>query len=213
MRILRLGGRRHAGPVEPRGCVDALGGRIEVASTPISGTTFSIFIPEEHINASDSKERTETPVPASSTGAGERILLVDDNDHVRRTLNRVLAAAGFSVSVAHSGLDALEVLDKSKTSFDLILTDIIMPVVSGIDLASRLRERGISTPILFMSGFADSNQREIGALGHFISKPFTACQLLTRIGLILSSEKHSGAFSGFDASRPGQAGRVLPGLD
>ena len=193
--------------------VDALGGRIEVVSTPMSGTTFSIFIPEEHIDASNSRERTEPPVSTSSSGAGERILLVDDNDHVRRTLSRVLATAGFSVSVAHSGLDALAVLERSETSFDLILTDIIMPAVSGIDLASRLRERGISTPILFMSGFADSNQREIGALGNFISKPFTACQILTRIGLILSSEEPDGDFSNFDTPRPGQAGQVLPGLN
>jgi two-component system cell cycle sensor histidine kinase/response regulator CckA len=185
--------------------VNTLGGQIQVSSSPKSGTTFLIFIPEAEAIVNDSKERTELLIPVSSRGTGERVLLVDDNDHVRRTLSRVLDTAGFSVAVAHSGVDALRILGESETPFDLILTDIIMPAVSGIDLASRLREGGDSTPVLFMSGFADSNQREIGILGNFIAKPFTSCQLITRIGLILSGGASLAESGRSIFSHPGQA--------
>jgi signal transduction histidine kinase/CheY-like chemotaxis protein len=190
--------------------VNSLGGQIQVSSDPKSGTTFLIFIPEEEVIVKDSKNRTDVLAPLSSSGTGERVLLVDDNDHVRRTLSRVLNTAGFSVTVAHSGIDALRILEESETPFDLILTDIIMPALSGIDLASRLRERADPTPILFMSGFADSNQREIGMLGSFIAKPFTSCQLITRIGLILSGGASLAESGRSNVSHPGQAGPRPP---
>ena len=88
--------------------------------------------------------------------------------------------------MAHDGLEAIRVLEQSDDPFDLILTDVVMPACSGIDFASRIRESGVKTPILFMSGFADSAQREIGLIGDFIAKPFTSSKLLTRIGLMLS---------------------------
>ena len=160
-----------------------LGGEITVHSDPKMGTTFSIFIREENLEDIVAKV---SKGPQYHGGSGERILLVDDHDQVRKTLARVLQEAGFEVLVAHDGLEGIRVLEQSDDSFDLILTDVVMPAVSGIDFASRIRESGVRTPILFMSGFADSAQREIGLIGDFISKPFTSTKLLTRIGLILS---------------------------
>lgn len=190
------------GLASAREAINAIGGEIQVTSEPNSGTTFTIIVPEEPIAL---KELTTRRNPAYSRGEGERILLVDDNDHVRKTLSRVLKDAGFSVSVAHSGLDAVRVLNKSETNFDLILTDIIMPTISGIDFANRIREGGDMTPILFMSGFADSSQKEVGIIGDFIAKPFTSSQLLTRIGLTLSNAASPHQRSSSVLPHPGQA--------
>jgi len=165
-----------------RAVLEGAGGSIQVSSTQDSGTVFSIFIPEDKTTTVKMNEQDKFE---QWPGSGENILLVDDNDHVRRTLKQVLLGAGYRVSVAHGAEDALAVLDKSEAGFDLILTDIIMPHVSGIELANRVRGKGDSTPILFMSGFADSAQKEIGVIGDFIAKPFTSVTLLGRIGGIL----------------------------
>ena len=165
-----------------------LRGKAEVASSPSIGTTFSIFIPESSSVQANAKSRS---LGLMKGPGGERILLVDDNDHVRKTLEQVLESAGYRVTVACSGPDALNIINASTTAFDLIVTDIIMPKVSGIDLANRLRATNDLTPILFMSGFADSAQNETGKLGDFISKPFTSFKLLNNIELILASERSS----------------------
>jgi signal transduction histidine kinase/CheY-like chemotaxis protein len=163
-----------------------LNGSVRVESAPGRGTTFGIFIPEQVIAVRPSVD----PVyRALSNPEGGRILLVDDNDHVRKTLTQVLKKAGYSVVVAHSGLEAKAIIESSPLSFDLLLTDIVMPKFSGIDLAARLREIGNLTPVLFMSGFADSSQKEVGILSDFISKPFTSFKLLNRIELLLASNR------------------------
>jgi len=166
-----------------REVVADLGGGITVRSDPTTGTTFSIFVREENLEDVVAKV---SQGPHYRGGSGERILLVDDHDQVRKTLARVLREAGFEALVAHDGLEAIRILEQSDDPFDLILTDVVMPACSGIDFASRIRESGVKTPILFMSGFADSAQREIGLIGDFIAKPFTSSKLLTRIGLMLS---------------------------
>jgi signal transduction histidine kinase/CheY-like chemotaxis protein len=190
------------GLASAREAINAIGGEIQVTSEPNAGTTFTIIVPEEPVAL---KERTNRKNPAYSKGKGERILLVDDNDHVRKTLSRVLKDAGFSISVAHCGLDAVRVLNKSEKNFDLILTDIVMPTISGIDFANRIREEGDMTPILFMSGFSESSQKEIGIIGDFIAKPFTSSQLITRIGLTLSNAASPHRPSASFLPHPGQA--------
>ncbi|MDE0884119.1 MAG: ATP-binding protein [Myxococcota bacterium] len=164
--------------------LEDLNGSVRVESAPGRGTTFLIFIPEQVIVVRPSDPALHRKL---SSPEGEKILLVDDNNHVRKTLTQVLQKAGYNVAVAHNGLAAKVIINSSTTSFDLILTDIVMPNFSGIDLASWLRETAVSTPVLFMSGFADSTQKEIGILGEFISKPFTSFKLLNRIELLLAS--------------------------
>ena len=168
-----------------REAVESLGGTLRVSSSPGSGTIFSILIPEDRTSPHRSSATADF---AYEGGRGERILLVDDNDHVRKTLARVLTNGGFQVALAHGGLEAARKLEESDTDFDLILTDIIMPTVSGIEFGNRIRAGGCLTPILFMSGFADARRKQVHALGDFIAKPFTSTQLLTRIGLMLKTE-------------------------
>ncbi|MCS5638602.1 MAG: response regulator [Myxococcota bacterium] len=184
-----------------------LGGGITVRSDPEAGTTFSIFIREEKLEDIASRNSKESQYYG---GNGERVLLVDDHDQVRKTLARVLKEAGFQVLVAHDGLEAIRILNEPHEPIDLILTDVVMPAISGIDFANRIRESGVSTPILFMSGFADSGQREIGLIGDFIAKPFTSSRLLTRIGLILSKNARPSIFANApptDRSRAGSTSR------
>jgi signal transduction histidine kinase/ActR/RegA family two-component response regulator len=165
-----------------RKILEDLGGFIRVSSSPLTGTEFSIFFPEEKASAPENEQKvgfTDWP------GNGESILLVDDNDHVRKTLKKVLKQAGYQVSLAHGGLGALRTIEKSTIDFQLILTDIIMPNISGIEFANTLRGRGNQTPIVFMSGFADSTEAEVRGMGDFIAKPFTSSDLLARIRLSL----------------------------
>ena len=165
-----------------RKILEDLGGFIRVSSSPQTGTEFSIFFPEEKACAPESEQKVDfTDWP----GNGESILLVDDNDHVRKTLKQVLKQAGYQVSLAHGGLGALQTIEKSTTDFELILTDIIMPNISGIEFANTLRARGHQTPIVFMSGFADSTEAKVRGMGDFIAKPFTSTDLLARIRLSL----------------------------
>ena len=165
-----------------RKILEDLDGFIRVSSCPQAGTEFSIFFPEEKASAAENKQEIDL---TDWSGNGESILLVDDNDHVRKTLRQVLKQAGYQVSLAHGGRGALLTIEKSTIKFDLILTDIIMPNISGIEFANTLRARGDKTPIVFMSGFADSTEAEVRGMGDFIAKPFTSTDLLARIRLSL----------------------------
>ena len=175
-----------------REVVQELHGVVKVDSAPGRGTAFSVYIPEHAAGANLDASPTYSSAPSPR---GESILLVDDNDHVRKTLAQVLKNGGYQVTVAHGSLEANEIIESSTDDFDLLLTDIFMPDISGIELASQLREAGWKVPILFMSGFADSTQKELGMLGDFISKPFTSTKLLNRIEWTLSSNAAPGAAS------------------
>ncbi len=111
-------------------------------------------------------------------GNGEKILLVDDEDTVRRVTSRLLEKLGYIVTTASDGPEALELLD-SQGPFDLVLTDVVMPGMTGIEMAERLRERLPEQKILFTSGYTT---REYGrAPGQpprpFMPKPFSMADL------------------------------------
>ncbi len=158
--------------------VDELNGHIEASSSPEKGALFSIYLPR--LKGKD-EEILEDPIQSLHSAEGREVLVVEDNDYVLKTISRVLDDAGYGVTICHDGQEAWELLTKSETFFDVILTDIVMPNLSGIDFVSRIRSTGVETPVLFMSGFNDSSQVEIGALGEFIAKPFASEQLLSQL--------------------------------
>jgi len=138
------------------GMVADHGGRIHVESVPGEGTTFRIDFP-----AAEEGRVEPPPVREALTTATEtlRVLVVDDEDSIRRTLSRYLARRGHRVSVASEGGEALRMLE-SEGGFDVILSDVRMPGLSGDRLHARLRERGdgMDRRLVFMSGDALGDQ-------------------------------------------------------
>ena len=140
------------------GMVAEHGGQIHVESEPGEGTSFRIDFPL----AEDDEMDEVIPVDDASSLSPDalRVLVVDDEDGIRRTLARFLTRRGHRVSVAAEGGEALRLLDEAEDGFDVILTDVRMPGLSGDRLHARLRERGdgMDRRLVFMSGDALGEQ-------------------------------------------------------
>lgn len=122
-------------------------------------------------------------------GRGGTILLVEDSDVVREVIVRMIEEGGFTVLPASCGEDALSISRRKDVSIDLLLTDIVMPEVSGVELADRLERERPDMRILFMTGYAEEVVMNEGILGkgrECIGKPFTPEQITKRVREILS---------------------------
>ena len=155
------------------GVVAQAGGQIEVDSEPGQGSQFHIYFP------SALAEPEEAPSLAGGPSAGglETVLLVEDEESVRALAETILKKLGYKVLVADSGKTALEIFADRQGSIDVVLTDVIMPHMSGGDLAHKLRESNPRLKILFMSGYTDDMIASHGVLAgetQLIQKPFTA---------------------------------------
>jgi two-component system cell cycle sensor histidine kinase/response regulator CckA len=127
--------------------------------------------------------------PRERDGRGGTILLVEDSDVVRAVVVRMLETGGFTVLPASGGEDALSISRRKDVSIDLLLTDIVMPEMSGIDLADRIAEVRPGLPILFMTGYSEETAVGKGISGgnrEWIAKPFTMEEISTRVRVILS---------------------------
>jgi len=152
------------------GIVQHAGGRIDVRSQVGRGTTFTVTLPR-----TDLAPEQAANAPALHAPRG-RVLVVDDDDQVRRLTERMLRHAGYDVTAAASGPDALAVA--RDTPFDILLTDMVMPGMSGRDLARELGREHPDTRIIFMSGYHH------GTPIHgwqFLSKPFDRQTLLAKL--------------------------------
>ncbi len=134
-----------------------------------------------------------------------RILVVEDEESVREFVTRVLTMHGHSVLIAHDGAEAVELMNHNH--FDLLLSDIAMPLMDGISLALKVRATRPHVPILLMTGFADERQRAHNLsllIEGLLTKPFNMDQLLS---LVNSALEHSRALKGAVQSSPdSQAG-------
>ena len=113
-----------------------------------------------------------------------KILVVDDADGVRHYIGRVLEHAGHVFEESSDGAAALSLLQESNGAFDLVLTDIKMPVMDGIALALAIAKQWPDMPIVMMTGYADQQERAVGLdslIREVITKPFTMKQLISVI--------------------------------
>jgi len=120
--------------------------------------------------------------------AASRILLVDDDDGVREFAREVLLDQGHDVTVATDGVAALEVLEKSGGAFALLVTDVVMPGLNGFSLASLVKARWPDIKVLYLTGFYDLAQAEMGERhGQVLKKPFRPRQLGSEVKRALAA--------------------------
>ncbi len=137
------------------GIVSALKGAITFTSEPSIGTTFSIYFPKTHIAAQIQKEERQ-PV----TGGKEHILLIDDEEPLLKMSSRLLNFMGYAVTSCNSGQKALQQMQQFPNKFDLVITDQIMPEMTGIELAGHIKRIAPDLPIILVSGFSEDVSSE-----------------------------------------------------
>jgi len=160
------------------GIVRQSGGAITVDSAPGRGSTFRVYLPRVE-EASFRRPSQGAPEGGAREGGSPEppaahILLAEDEPRVRALTQRVLEARGYRVLAATDGAKALELASDQSVKVDLLVTDVVMPGMSGPDLARRLRESRPGLPVVYMSGYADQGLAHEAAAtgGAFLSKPF-----------------------------------------
>jgi CheY-like chemotaxis protein len=162
------------------------GGFTEVESAPGSGTTFRVFLPRVKEIQRPSPEGSgvrRIPVARGS----ETILLVEDEALVRKLASDVLAGRGYTVLSASSGAEALALAEANAGSIALVVSDVVMPGMSGPEMAGFLAARGHTFPVLYMSGYAESDSGAFLPAGApLLQKPFSPDTLALRVRAALN---------------------------
>jgi two-component system, cell cycle sensor histidine kinase and response regulator CckA len=159
-------------------------GSIWVESAPGAGTTFSVYFPQSEREPEKVRKAIAPPV---LTGT-ETILLIEDEEHVRVVSRAILARNGYNVVEVGSPSEAVEVCSKPSSPIHLVLTDVVMPQMSGPELAKRLRSLRPEIKVLFMSGYTDDTIIRHGMLDpktRFLQKPLTPEDLLRKVREVL----------------------------
>ena len=157
------------------------GGGIEVTSEPGQGTSIRILLPRS--------EAAGMPAPAPAPGRKPvTILLVEDEDAVRRSLQETLEQYGYQVLAARSGPEALELSQRHGAELDLLITDLVLPGPCGREVAEALRQQRPGVRVLYISGYADAERTGPIEARFFCRKPFTDATLANKIRELLGAE-------------------------
>jgi two-component system, cell cycle sensor histidine kinase and response regulator CckA len=160
------------------GIVKQSGGFIWCDSAPGQGATFTIYLPP----APGIVKNEPVPVrePECSAGGDERVLVVDDEPGVRKLLARILRSRGYDVFETEDAASALALLNSANRQMDLVVTDLVMPKMSGARLAEEIQTRWPAVKLLFVSGFPSGDAPQVDALVArvpVLHKPFTSQQI------------------------------------
>lgn len=173
------------------GIVKQSGGNIWVYSELGMGTTFKIYLPRE-LSAKATLPRLQAVLePARGS---ETILVVEDEESLRKVARRALEAAGFKVLTAGDGNEALLISAQHEGIIHLLLTDVVMPRMGGQALAQALLKTRPLTKVLYMSGYADNAFIDHGVVDegtHFIGKPFTAADIARKVRSVLDCDSNN----------------------
>jgi two-component system, cell cycle sensor histidine kinase and response regulator CckA len=168
------------------GIVAQSGGFVELDSELDEGTTFRIYLPA--VTRKVIEELSDPTDRSRSGGGGERVLLVEDEGLVRDLVKRVLELEGYDVTAAASGGEVLA--DCEAARYDLLVSDVVMPGISGPELAARLRSHNPNLAVLFISGYNETAVAGYGALAQtveLLQKPFTPAVLAERVRAVLDA--------------------------
>jgi len=169
------------------GIVKQTGGFVWCYSEVGEGTTFKVYVPhkrgkEEKIKLEDKGE--------FYIGGTETILIAEDNDEARDSISRILRNYGYKLYEAKDGEEALGIAKEFKGKIDLIISDVIMPKMNGMEVAEGMKEHYPEVKILYISGYTDNVITQKGILKpgtNFLQKPFTTSQLLRKVREVLES--------------------------
>src|ERR1044071_8901734 len=170
-------------------------GSIEVDSEPGRGTTFKISLPKVTPEGANEAENTGSIQTTTSTADDKvRVMVVDDETHVREVLIEALEAEGCEVVSAESGEIALALFDQHEGRFDAVFTDIGMPDMSGWELVTEIRKRSQTVPIAIISGWADAislETKNAERADGVIAKPFDIDKIC-KLAQAIAQRKNNG---------------------
>jgi PAS domain S-box-containing protein len=176
------------------GIVKQSGGYVLVESEPGKGAAFKIFLHSLELGAEE-VDRV-VPLDEERPGGSETVLLVEDEDVVRNLVREILEGNGYTVLEARNGAEALDVGRRFAAPIHLLVTDVVMPKMSGRELAERLLAIHPETRVLYMSGYTDGAIGQQGVLDpetEFLEKPFSFDTLAQRVRKVLDAPRASVA--------------------
>jgi PAS domain S-box-containing protein len=160
------------------------GGLVRVTSEPGEGRTIKIYLPVMEGGEADMADAF-----ALHSGGRETVLVVEDQDEIRDLMRRVLEEGGYEVLAARHGREALVSAQRHEGPIDLLVTDVVMPGMSGADVASELSKARPELSVLYVSGYADKDVANRGVrreVDSYLPKPFTGEELLDKARVVLA---------------------------
>jgi CheY-like chemotaxis protein len=157
------------------------GGTIEVAADPGAGTAMRVCLPLADGPVAEPRRVEPEPAVAEQPFEHATVLLVEDEEIVRAVVREVLETAGYTVLAARHGRQALEVWAEHGDAIDVVVSDVVMPEVGGIELAAELRQTRPGLGVILMSGYPDRRDAPRGTAARWLQKPFTHDELLHEV--------------------------------
>jgi CheY-like chemotaxis protein len=174
------------------GIVKQANGYLRVDSKPGSGAVFSLYLPATSDPVETAEEQDATPYPVVGASRETTVLVVEDEPALRRLVTRILRGAGYSVLEAEDGKAAVSIAGRHTEPIHLLLSDLVMPGLTGQETARQITDRRPEIRVLFMSGYSDDaslQRRSLSDEIELLEKPFSAQALLHEIERILETER------------------------
>ena len=173
------------------GVVKQSGGTTLVESAPGEGTTFRVYLPMEEAAVDEARPKTVVPIQPPPRRM-ETVMIVEDEEIVRELVCQVLSEHGYDVLCASNGLEALRMSEERRGRISLLVTDVVLPQMGGLELSRRLVALRPELKVLYVSGYSEDDMSEQGVLSadmEFLEKPFTPQAITKKVREILTGAR------------------------